>query len=135
MCEENNNTNELECNCLNELFKKIIKLQKQDSNICNDGGCDRPFLGPTTNLPCYNTRPVSLYNCTTGNLWEIDYTFNGNNGRSTVFRCESIDECCLTCRILIDNGNNNYTPTNNFFTININCISAVTCHQDVSLNI
>ena len=136
MCEDNDNVeNVSECACLNELFTEIIKLQKKDFKFCNETGCDRPFLGPANSLMCYNTRPISLYNCQTGNLWNIDYTFNCESGKSTVFRCESIDDCCLTCRILIDNGCGEYTPTNQFFTINLNCVSAVECHSDVYLDI
>ncbi len=129
MCEENNN---LECSCLKDLFKTIIKLQKQDFKCCSSGGCDRPFLGPSPSLSCYNTRPINLYNCQTGELWSISYTLpDGTTSVSDVFRCESIDDCCLTCRILIDNLDGTYTSTNQFFTINLNCVSAVRCRPDV----
>jgi len=134
MCEDNN-LNTSNCSCLNELFTTIIRLQKRDKKLCEETGCDRPFLGPVNTSFCYNTRPISLYNCQTGDLWSIDYTFNGTTGESTVFRCESIDDCCLTCRILIDNGDNIYTVTNDFFTINLNCVSACVCHPDVYLDI
>ena len=134
MCEDNN-INTSDCSCLNELFTNIIKLQKSENKCCDETGCDRPFLGPVNNLICYNTRPISLYNCQNGELWSIDYTLNGTTGESTIFRCESIDDCCLTCRILIDNGDSTYTVTNQFFTINLNCVSAVRCHPDVYLNI
>ena len=132
MCEENNN---LECSCLYNLLNTIIQLQKQDSSCCNLGGCDKPFLGPTPEVVCYNTRPITLYNCQNGELWSIFYTTNGTEAQSTVFRCEKLDDCCLTCRILIDNGDGTYTATNQFFTINLNCVSAVRCLPDTFVDI
>jgi hypothetical protein len=133
MCEDN--TNNLECSCLYNLLNNIIKLQKQDSSCCNLGGCDKPFLGPNPEVICYNTRPINLYNCQNGELWSIFYTINGSQEQSTVFRCEKLDDCCLTCRILIDNGDNSYTATNQFFTINLNCVSAVKCLPDTYIDI
>lgn len=133
MCGENENN--LECSCLYNLLNNIIKLQKNDSSCCNIGGCDKPFLGPTPDVICYNTRPINLYNCQTGELWSIDYTNNGTTGSSTVFRCENLDDCCCTCRILIDNGDDTYTATNQFFTINLNCVSAVKCQPDTFVDI
>lgn len=135
MCGDNNNTNNLECSCLYNLLNTIIQLQKQDSSCCNLGGCDKPFLGPTPEVVCYNTRPITLYNCQNGELWSIFYTTNGTQASSTVFRCEKLDDCCLTCRILIDNGDGTYTATNQFFTINLNCVSAVRCLSDTFVDI
>lgn len=133
MCGENENS--LECSCLYNLLNNIIKLQKQDSSCCNLGGCDKPFLGPTPDVICYNTRPINLYNCQTGELWSIDYLNNGTESTSVVFRCEKLDDCCCTCRILIDNGDGTYTATNQFFTINLNCVSAVKCQPDTYIDI
>lgn len=133
MCGENENN--LECSCLYNLLNNIIKLQKQDSSCCNLGGCDKPFLGPTPDVICYNTRPINLYNCQTGELWSIDYLNNGTESTSVVFRCEKLDDCCCTCRILIDNGDGTYTATNQFFTINLNCVSAVKCQPDTYIDI
>ena len=118
MCDENKQNN---CGCISEILNNIIRLQKNSfQSCCQDGGCDRPFLGPEE-IICYNTRPISLYNCTTGAIWGVD--------GSSIFRLESIDDCCCTCRILnFENGT--YTSTNEFFTININCISAVKCYSD-----
>ena len=134
MCDENN-TN---C-CLADLLKKIVKLQKVDNNCCNEQGCEKPFLGPTLSTICYNTRPVSFYNCTTGELWAINYTTDeGTTATSTVFRVENVDDCCCTCRILIETGTAHditYTPTNEFFTIDLGCVSAVQCHNDTYIDI
>ena len=135
MCEDNNIINTSDCGCLNSLFTKIINLQRNNYSCSLENGCDRPFLGPVNNPICYNTRPISLYNCQTGSLWSIDYINNNTSSVSSVFRCESIDDCCLTCRILIDNGDGTYTSTNHFFTINLNCVSACSCHPDVYIDI
>ncbi len=133
MCEENR---DLECSCLNNLFETIISIQKQDITNCNYSGCDKPYLGPTPNSRCYNTRPINLYNCQTGDLWSINYTLDdGTTSTSNVFRCESIDDCCLTCRILISNEDGTYTSTNQFFTINLNCVCAVKCLDDVFISL
>lgn len=124
MCGEEKNT-ERNCNCIGDILCKIIHLQRNSFKSCVQEGCEKPFLGP--DLPdCYNTRPISFYNCNTGNIWEI------NN--STVFRLESLDGCCCTCRVL-NNVDGRYVATNQFFTINLNCVSAIKCHQDINLNI
>ena len=133
MCGENENN--LECSCLYNILNTIIGLQKQDPGCCKLGGCDNPFLGPSPEVVCYNTRPINLYNCQTGELWSISYTINGTEETSTVFRCEKLDDCCCTCRILIDNGDGTYTATNQFFTINLNCVSAIKCLPDTYVEI
>lgn len=133
MCCDNNNK-ESNC-CLSELLKEILMLQNRDINNSSCGGCDKPFLGPSLNCMCYNTRPLSFYNCQTGNLWSIQYTLNGSVSSSTVFRIEKLDDCCCTCRILIENTDGTYTPTTQFFTIDLNCVSAVQCHPDVFIDV
>ena len=113
-----------ECNCISDILDKIIKLQKNSCSSCEEG-CDKPFLGPGEG-ECFNTRPISFYNCTTGEIFEVD--------GSTIFRLESLDDCCCKCRILnFENGC--YTSTNNFFTINLKCVSAIKCHNDIYLAI
>lgn len=128
MCENEKRKEEEEkctCNCIAEIVNKIIHLQRNSFKKCCKEGCDRPFLGPDS-LECYNTRPVSFYNCTTGNIWRVD--------NATIFRVESLDDCCCTCRALtFENGI--YTSTNTFFTINLNCVSAIKCYGDINLNI
>ncbi len=122
---DNNVGNCSECGCISDIIKNIICMQDNSYIACTDGGCDKPFLGPS-NTTCYNTRPISFYNCTTGEI----YTIN----ESSIFRLESIDDCCCTCRILNFN-NGEYTSTNDFFTINLNCVSAIKCYNDINLAI
>ena len=121
MCDENM-TN---CNCLDRIVNKILFLQSNSSPCGQSEGCDKPFLGPN-NTTGFNTRPVSFYNCQTGALWSID--------GSTVFRLESLDDCCCTCRMLTENDGT-YQATNNFFTINLNCCCGIRCYDDIYLDI
>lgn len=132
MCGDNNNSS---CKCLHDLLRDILALQCEDFSCCNVSGCDKPFLGPDPNTVCYNTRPISFYNCSTGSLWEIDYTYNGESGTSSYFRIEGLEDCCCTCRVLIANADGTYTPTNQFFTINLDCVSAVRCWPDTFVSI
>lgn len=133
-CDKDDNEKERSC-CLHDLLKEIIALQNQDRENPSCEGCDKPFLGPSRNCECYNTRPLSFYNCGTGALWNIQYTQNGNTNTSNIFRIEKLDNCCCTCRILIANANDTYTPTRQFFTIDLNCVSAVQCHPDVFIDL
>ena len=77
----NNNSNEKCCNCIYDILKKILLLQKQDFDCDNYVGCDKPFLGPVCTSVCYNTRPVTLYNCCTGNAWSFPYTLNNQTNQ------------------------------------------------------
>ena len=135
MCDNNNEqTQNNGCECLSEILETIVNLQNQDFSCEDFGGCDKPYLGPTPNVVCYNTRPISFYNCTTGSLWSFPYTLNGVSGTSSVFRVENVDDCCCTCRVLAPNttpdDNNDYDATSDFFTINLNCVSAIQCLND-----
>lgn len=132
MCEEIKNN---ECNCLNDLVRKIIKLQCFDEDCGSTLGCDKPFLGPTPAIICYNTRPVNLYTCCTSTLWTLPYTSNGTTGTSNIFRLESIDNNCVTCRILIPATTpteiSPYQASDSFFTIDLKCVGAIKCLPDV----
>lgn len=136
MCFNNENTN---CSCLRDTIKIIIALQNKETPACDLETCARPFLGPTPSLVCFNTRPVNLYNCSTGDVWTFPYTLNGVAGASSVFRVESLDDCCCTCRILAPNPdtedtNTPYIATDAFFTINLNCVGALKCLADTFIS-
>jgi len=120
---------------ISETLNFILTLQKNAG--CNDNACDasctRPFLGPVTNLVCFNTRPVTLYTCCTGALWEFPYEINGTTGTSTVFRVENVDGNCATFRVLIPNTvgeETTYTLSNSYFTIDLSCVLALQCLSD-----
>lgn len=134
-CE--NNTRSENCGCIKEVLSLIVKLQDctNDCELANNG-CDKPFLGPTPTLVCFNTRPVQFFRCLDGESWTLPYTFNGTTGESNIFRVESVEECCATCRILIPNTDTTiptspYIASDSFFTINLNCIGALRCLTDV----
>ena len=131
MCGGENNTT----NCISDLLRRILLLQKQDIDNESYSGCDKPYLGPTCNFICYNTRPVMLYNCCTGQPWSFTYTIDNLENTSSVFRIESLDNNCCTFRILYLNDENQYVGTNEFFTINLDCVGAVRCLTDTYIDL
>ncbi|MBR1936188.1 MAG: hypothetical protein IJ842_00690 [Bacilli bacterium] len=131
-CSENNCSS-----CIFDILKKILVLQKQDFSCENYVGCDKPFLGPSLNTVCYNTRPIQLYICSTGTRWTFDYTLeDGTTGTSSVLRVEALDDCCCTCRILyLDDTTNQYLSTNQFVTIDLKCCGAIRCLNDINVDL
>lgn len=122
--------------CIADVLRKILLLQKQDFDNEKFSGCDKPYLGPICNAICYNTRPIMLYNCCTGSPWSFSYTVNSQTSNSDVFRIEAIDENCCTCRILyFDVPSNKYVGTNEFFTINLDCVGALRCLPDTFIDV
>ena len=132
MCENNNNN---ECSCYTNILNTIVTLQRQ-GDVCDDtlNSCDRPFLGCSTSSCFYNTRPITFYSCGSTEIWTMPFTLNGNSGTSSVFRCEAVDGCCCTCRVLAPNpdtsSENPYVATNSLFTLNLNCVGAISCLPD-----
>ncbi len=133
MCGEERN----DCGCIGEILRKILILQRKDTEDCCFTGCDKPFLGPNLNSICYNTRPIQLYNCSTGTPWSFTYTLDdGTTGTSDVFRVEALDECCCTCRLLATNtANNELTNTGRCVTIDLRCVGAIRCLPDTSVDL
>lgn len=121
---ENDNTNKIA-----NILEKIVYLQEcGEQNVTSS--CDKPFLGDVTLLA--NTRPLNLYTCVNGVLWQIPYTLNGVQAESPYFRVESIFDDTATFRVLAFDGTV-YTPTDDYFTIRLSCIGALKCLQDVLL--
>ncbi len=121
--------------CLTSILETILCLQNSKDDSCEVLGCDKPYLGPTPSLVCYNTRPINLYNCTTGCRWSFPYTLGTVNGTSSIFRLENLEGNCCTCRVLAQNPDTSssepYVLTSTFFTINLDCVSAIKCLPDV----
>lgn len=122
-------------NCLTDILDTILCLQEKKDAFCETLGCDKPYLGPSPSLICYNTRPFNLYNCCTGSLWSFPYTVGTTTGTSSIFRIENMEGNCATCRILAPNpdtavSEEPYIATNTFFTINLDCVSAIKCLAD-----
>lgn len=132
MCNEEHNN---ECGCIQDILRKILLLQKQEFDNDNFSGCDKPFLGPVCTPVCYNTRPIMLFNCCTGNPWSFPYTLNGVSGEANVFRIEALDDCCCTCRILSLCDEGRFVATNDFFTLDLNCVGAIKCLPDTAVEL
>ena len=132
MCNNDTNTT----NCIGDILRKILILQKTDTECCSQTGCDKPFWGPLTTNICYNTRPISLYSCCDGTPWSFTYTIDGVESTSSVFRVESLDNNCCTCRIIyLDTETGSYLSTNEFFTINLDCVGAIRCLPDTYIDL
>ena len=70
------NQDESKRNLLNKYIRHYsLPTGEKRKLVCEVGGCDKPYLGPTPNLVCYNTRPINLYNCMSGTLWTFPYIF------------------------------------------------------------
>lgn len=123
-------------NCIGNLLKLICLLQDNSTDTCGlDSGCTKPFLGNSINCLCYNTRVVQLYRCN-GSLIESTFVDEANTSLSSnLYRVMSVNNNCCTLLILnYDNENDNYTSTCQFITINLDCIGAVRCIRDVTIN-
>lgn len=119
-----NNTNHLL-----DILRLINNLQKNVICQNNNDTCTRPVLG-LNNVLSYNTRPVSFYLC---NNQELTITYS--EGTSSIFRVENINGNCITVRLLTTNETGDIVSTNEFATINISCIAAISCLNDVSLTL
>jgi len=130
MCNCNDN-----CSCFTNTLETIVNIQRQGQciDVCSNA-CDRPVLGSSILCNLANTRPVNLYTCPGSVLWTMPYVLNGTEGTSSVFRAEAVENCCATFRVLAPNpdttSTNPYVSTNSFFTINLNCVSALRCLED-----
>ena len=54
----------------------------------------------------------------------MPFTDGDESGISTVFRVETVEDCCATFRVL-RNANWTLEATDSFFTINLNCVGAI----------
>ena len=116
-------------NCIKNLLRLILLLQRNSvSSNCLESGCSRAYLGPSFNLICYNTRVITLYR-KDGSLLTVPYT----NGESSYFRVNDISDDCITLLIL-RRDNDNFYSTRETVTVNVNCICAVKCISDISLD-
>lgn len=131
--------NNQECNetSISRILNFILKLQKNVAN-CEDEnfGCDNPCLGSNVNNGIiFNTRPINLYSCCEGTLWTMPYLLNGIEETSSVFRISKTDGNCATFEVLAPNPDTTnpllpYIRTNNFFTIDLDCVLAIHCLAD-----
>ena len=116
--------------CIKNLLKLICLLQENSQDeCCIEEGCTKPFLGPTINCICYNTRVVTFYN-KRGTLITANYVdTNGTTQTRSLFRFEKVSNNCVTLRVLYRNDDT-YVASNSFININLGCICAVQCIED-----
>ena len=125
--------------CLGKLLKVINILQKNaEGSDCFDESCTRPYLGSSPNIICFNTRPVTFYT-KDGNIFTTTYTLNNITNTSSTFRVENVKNNCVKCRILRENPdtsdvNRKFLATDEFITINLDCICVVSCLDDIIID-
>ena len=113
--------------CLAKLLKVIEILQNKAERVEPIEGCDKPFLGPNIECICYNTRPINLYT-RAGDLFTVD--------NSSVFRVEEVNNCCCKLRVLeYDPEACSHVATDSFVTVNLKCMCAVSCLDDLALEL
>lgn len=131
MCGNNSNN----ISCLAQVLEVILSLQ-QSEECQNTQGCTKPYFGFDTIM--LNTRPLTLTSCCNNNLWTMPYTINGTEGTSNIFRIENLNDNCATFRVLAPNPDTTqttypYISTEDFFTINLNCVGAIKCLADTNV--
>ncbi len=122
---------------IRETLNFILTLQKNTCCKEDQEGCTRPFLGPAPADICYNTRPITLFTCCTGENWTFPYETDEGEETSTVFRIENVEGNCATFRVLIPTtvgDTTTYSFSNSFFTIDLSCVLALQCLPDVFAN-
>ena len=68
-----------------------------------------------------------------------NYTLNGTDATTTVFRVENIDDCCVKVQLLAPNPDTtevarDFIATNQFATINLGCVCALQCLPDIVID-
>ena len=119
------------CGCIGEILNKILLLQRNNDIDDCFVGCDIPFLGPSIPITAYNTRPIQLFNRYTAEPWAFNYTNGETTVSSNLLRVECIDDCCCTCRILLEGDTEGtYVNTGQFVTIDLTSVGAIRCFAD-----
>ena len=126
-------------NCLARLLNVIKVIQDNAEKIdCNDNTCTKPFLGLNNNILCFNTRPIILYRCNNEPITLNYINTQGTEETTTVFRVENVTNDSIGVLLLEEttdpDGNTTYTSTNTYSTINLRCVCAIRCLQDVTVN-
>lgn len=121
-------------NCIAKILNVINVLQNNADKIeCQDNTCSRPYLGPSNNVLCFNTRPIMLYRCDNTPI-TLNYVDQNNTNQTTnVFRVENVSDDSVTVLLLNEASVGNattYTSTNTYATINLGCVCAIRCLQD-----
>ena len=128
--------------CISDILNTIVILQNNCNKVENiQNTCDSPILGRQNSCLSYNTRPLSLYNCTGSVLsFPCSTTYEEEKvvGTSSVLRVEKVEGCSCTCRVLAPNPDqtspNPYVTTNDFVSINLDCTCAIRCLADTYIS-
>lgn len=119
-------------NCLANILKVIETLQNNIAQLDNiNNSCTRPFLGMNT-LESFNTRLVTFYR-PNNTLITLSYPSGETTATTSVFRVENVSNDCVTVLLLIDNGDGTYSSANTYGTINLNCVCAIQCLGDTTI--
>lgn len=119
--------------CIANTLKLINILQNNSQNLHSyDFSCTRPFLGPTISACCYNTRVITIYS-KDGSIISFDYIENNETFNSSFFRIQNIDDKCCSL-LLLKFSDGIYTSTGQTVVINLDCICAIKCVEDVVVN-
>lgn len=126
-------------NCIAKILNVINVLQNNSEKIdCLDNTCTKPYLGISTNILCFNTRPIVLYRCNNEEI-TLGYTDSeGNDATTSIFRVENVTNDSVGVLLLEEEvdatGNTIYTSTNTYATINLDCVCAIRCLNDAIVN-
>ena len=135
MCNENSG-----CGCIADVLN-VINILQQNADCCGDeclDTCDKKFLGNSITPLNYNTRPIMIYTCNSGDT-AITMPISKDPTETTtsnIFRVEKVEDCCATFRVLTPNTDPTtsatipYVATNSFFTLNLNCCCRLRCLND-----
>jgi len=122
--------------CIYEILKKILLIQNKKEK--EEIGCKKKKLENKCRKN-YNTRPIIIYLCQ-GNILKSMFYDCENNGISSIYRIEKLDDCCATFRILKGDCSkdcecsNSLKSTKNFITVDLSCICALQCLNDIELD-
>ncbi len=121
------------CNHLLDILRLINNLQRRVPSYLENNTCSRPILGQNSSL-IYNTRPVTFFLCNNEQL-TISYTTDGTENTANIFRVESVSDSSVTVRLLSLQEDGTYVNTDEFATINIDCICAIRCLNDTNISL
>ena len=122
---QNINNNVLPKNTIYDLLKRIDQMQKEViiNNLRNS--CENCMLGSLN-----NTKPISIY----GQCGIFSATIDAANTTSTtLFRVEEVNDETVVLRLL-QNTDGVITCTDLTIVYNINCICAIQCIGDTTIN-
>lgn len=136
------------CNCnnnccdINQILRKIDRLQKEAVGSELQQGCCKDFLGEENLCDSFNTRPITLYTSENRELeFPIRRYASGCDGdlKSCVLRVECVNNNSCQCRVLAEGrdkcGRPSYIATDSFVTIRLCDIASCRCLPDTFVDL